>query len=279
MHMVIASRFLRMTTPAMRGPDVMAAQRRLIVLGFYQGASDGVYGPQTVQAVIAFQTANHLLADGIVGPHTWTALGIGQVQWGGGQYHIVIDTNQNVLALYTNNVLTGTYLVATGKPTTPTPIGDWLIIEKQPNPGGPFGTAWMRLSVPNGGYAIHGNDDASSIGQSITHGCVRMANTDATTLYNTVPLGTLVTIMGQLATTRLLDIGATPGSDIAEVQQMLQALGYYSSSIDGVYGPSTQAAVRAFQQAQQLSPDGVVGPQTIVAIQSRYDIALGDVQP
>ena len=277
--MVIASRFLRLMTPPMSGPDVMAVQRRLIVLGFYSGSSDGIYDQETASAVISFQNASGLLADGIVGPHTWTALGIGQVDWGGGQYHIVVDTQRNLLALYTSGILTVTYPVATGKPSTPTPIGDWLIIEKEPNPGGPFGPAWMRLSVPNGGYGIHGNDDPTSIGKSVSHGCIRLPNADATTLYDTVPLGTLVTVTGQLATTRLLYRSTTPGSDIAEVQQMLRVLGYYTGPIDGIYSALTQSAVQAFQQANQLPPDGVVGPQTIVAIQSHYDIALGDVEP
>ncbi|GMA63176.1 peptidoglycan-binding protein [Alicyclobacillus fastidiosus] len=277
--MIIASRFLRLTTPPMSGPDVIAVQRRLTVLGFYNGSSDGIYGQATANSVTAFQSANGLQPDGIVGPHTWVALGIGQVDWGGGRYHIVVDTERNFLALYTTNVLTATYRVATGKPSTPTPIGNWVIIEKEPNPGGPFGSAWMRLSVPNGGYAIHGNDDPTSIGQSVSHGCVRLANADAATVFDTVPLGTLVTVTGQLATTRLLYRGTTPGSDIAEVQEMLRVLGYYTGPTDGVYGTLTQAAVQAFQRAYQLTPDGVVGPQTIVAIQSRYDIALGDVEP
>ncbi|WAH38083.1 L,D-transpeptidase family protein [Alicyclobacillus dauci] len=277
--MVIASRFLRLTSPPMRGPDVMACQRRLLVLGYYNLSADGIFGPATERAVVAFQQASGILADGIVGPATWTALGIGEVTWGGGRYHISVDTVRNVLALYDSGTLRASYPVATGKPSTPTPIGDWVIIEKEPNPGGPFGAAWMRLSVPNGGYAIHGTDAPSSIGQSVSHGCIRMHNADVSTLYGIVPLGTLVTITGQLATTRLLYLNVPPGNDVAEVQQMLKTLGYYTGSVDGNYNPATVAAVRQFQQDIGLSPDGVVGPQTIVALQSRYDIALGDVQP
>ena len=278
--MVIASRFLRLTSPQyMQGPDVMAVQRRLIALGFYTGPFNGVYDPTTNQAVINFQKKNGLNADGIVGPMTWTALGIGEVQWGGGRYHIGVDTQRNILSLYDQGRISDTYPVATGKPSTPTPLGDWVIIEKTPNPEGPFGTAWMRLSVPNGGYAIHGNDDPTSIGKSVSHGCIRMKNEDATSVYNTVPLGTLVTITGQVVTTRLLHLYVTPGADIAELQRMLQVLRYYSGAINGTYNRTTEAAVRRFQQDHQLPPDGIVGPQTAVAIQAYYDIALGDVQP
>ncbi|MCL6446077.1 MAG: peptidoglycan-binding protein [Alicyclobacillus sp.] len=277
--MVLASRFLRVTQPYMQGPDVMAVQRRLIALGYYTGPFNGVYDPPTAQAVQNFQRASGIRADGIVGPVTWTALGIGEVQWGGGRYHIVVDTHRNLLALYTDNRLTATYPVATGKPSTPTPVGDWVIIEKTPNPGGSFGSAWMRLSIPNGGYAIHGTNDPASIGKSVSHGCVRMRNEDATALYNTVPIGTLVTITGPVVTTRLLHRYVPPGGDVAEIQRMLQVLGYYRGRVDGVYGPATEAAVRAFQRDHQLTVDGIVGPQTAVAIQGQYDIRLGDVEP
>jgi len=55
------------------GTDVLALQQRLGVLGYNVGA-DGIFGPQTQQAVAAFQTAKRLTADGIVGPQTLNAL-------------------------------------------------------------------------------------------------------------------------------------------------------------------------------------------------------------
>lgn len=277
--MVLASRFLRVTQPPMEGPDVTDVQRRLIALRLYTGPFDGVYTQATAQAVMAFQQNSGLVANGIVGPATWTALGFENVPWGGGRWHITIDTLRNLLALYDQNRLSATYPVATGKPSTPTPLGDWVIIEKTLRPGGPFGAAWMRLSVPNGGYGIHGTNDPASIGRSVTHGCVRMRDEDVTRLYNTVPIGTLVTVTGQVFTSRILHRYVPPGPDVRQLQQMLRALGFYRGPVDGVYGAETEAAVRAFQQSRRLTPDGVVGPQTAQALQSAYDIQLGDVQP
>ncbi len=54
----------------MRGDDVLAIQARLTELGFDPGKADGVYGPKSSAAVIAFQTARKKEADSIVGPIT-----------------------------------------------------------------------------------------------------------------------------------------------------------------------------------------------------------------
>ena len=43
---------------------------------FLEIGADGVFGPGTEQAVISFQKANGLVADGIVGPSTWDCMGL-----------------------------------------------------------------------------------------------------------------------------------------------------------------------------------------------------------
>jgi N-acetylmuramoyl-L-alanine amidase len=68
------NRLLKLTSPYMRGEDVRWTQEELNRLGHDSGAADGIYGPKTRDAVIAFQRARGLAADGIVGPITWAAL-------------------------------------------------------------------------------------------------------------------------------------------------------------------------------------------------------------
>ncbi|QAT16878.1 hypothetical protein BU251_03590 [Candidatus Velamenicoccus archaeovorus] len=47
-----------------------------------------------------------------------------------------------------------------------------------------------------------------------------------------------------------------------EIQTALKNAGYYAGDIDGKFGPKTKKAVEEFQTANNLSVDGVVGPQT-----------------
>nr|WP_267874048.1 peptidoglycan-binding domain-containing protein [Massilia polaris] len=52
-----------------------------------------------------------------------------------------------------------------------------------------------------------------------------------------------------------------PGAKVSAVQSQLVESGY-AVTVDGVYGPGTDSAVRSFQGAQGLGADGVVGENT-----------------
>lgn len=60
--------------PGDEGEQIAALQQALTTLGYEPGEPDGNYGPATVEAVRAFQTAAGLPADGIAGPTTLNAL-------------------------------------------------------------------------------------------------------------------------------------------------------------------------------------------------------------
>jgi L,D-transpeptidase ErfK/SrfK len=107
-------------------------------------------------------------------------------------FSIAINTITKNLTLYRNKRFFKAYPVATGKPTTPTPIGTFIIVNKQVNPGGPFGSRWMGLSKPH--YGIHGTNNPASIGTAASNGCVRMYANDVEDLFNYVRVGTVVEI-------------------------------------------------------------------------------------
>ena len=56
------------------------------------------------------------------------------------------------------------------------------------------------------------------------------------------------------------------GDEVREIQTRLAALGYYSGTIDGIYGSATKKAVQKFQQDRGLTADGIAGKQTLNAL-------------
>jgi lipoprotein-anchoring transpeptidase ErfK/SrfK len=96
--------------------------------------------------------------------------------------------------------------VAIGKPETPTPTGKYYVrvLLQTPDPESVYGPFAYGLSAHsdvltefNGGdgeTGVHGNNDASVLGKSVTAGCIRMDNKEITRLSKILPLGTLVEI-------------------------------------------------------------------------------------
>ena len=107
-------------------------------------------------------------------------------------YSISISLNNKRLALYRSGQLLKSYPVGIGKMLTRTPAGEFVIVNREPNPGGPYGVMWLSLSKL--GYGIHGTNNPSSIGKQVSKGCVRMHNRDVLELERQVPNGTRVII-------------------------------------------------------------------------------------
>ena len=121
------------------------------------------------------------------------------------QQRIVVSIPDRKLVLLEGDRVVKTYDVAVGKVSTPTPEGEFQIINHIQNPtyygtgvvigpgnGNPLGTRWMGLSVK--GYGIHGTNVPSSIGKAASHGCIRMRNAAILTLSRLMPVGTPLTI-------------------------------------------------------------------------------------
>jgi L,D-transpeptidase catalytic domain len=126
---------------------------------------------------------------------------------------VVIHRSSNQLYLYSGMRLNRLFPVATGQSVYPTPLGAFHVIVKwrnpwwyppaspwaagekpvPPGPDNPLGTRWMGISAP--GVGIHGTNNDSSIGYSVSHGCIRMHVKDAEWLFNRVDIGTPVFIV------------------------------------------------------------------------------------
>ena len=107
-------------------------------------------------------------------------------------YHILVSLGQRRLTLFHQNKIVKTYPIAIGKILTRTPLGEYVIVNREPNPGGPFGVMWLSLS--RRGYGIHGTNNPSSIGKAVSQGCIRMHNKDVLEVASHAPNGTRVII-------------------------------------------------------------------------------------
>ena len=72
-----------------------------------------------------------------------------------------------------------------------------------------------------------------------------------------------------------LEKGST-GSDVKDLQTKLKKLGYYDAYVDGDYGDTTVAAVKAFQKKYNLTADGIAGKETLRKLDSVYKNANSD---
>lgn len=117
-----------------------------------------------------------------------------------------INKTTNHLSLDLNGKAIKIYPVSTGKSETTTPVGQFVIKDRYPNPtwfhhgdivppnvpNNFLGTRWLGFDRPK--YGIHGTIYPELIGQSVSGGCVRMKNADVEELYDIVPVDTHVEI-------------------------------------------------------------------------------------
>ena len=76
------------------------------------------------------------------------------------------------------------------------------------------------------------------------------------------------------STTRL-EKGST-GTAVKDLQTKLKKLGYYDAYVDGDYGDTTVAAVKAFQKKYNLTADGIAGSATLKKLETVYKNATNE---
>ncbi|NPV53764.1 MAG: L,D-transpeptidase family protein [Firmicutes bacterium] len=222
------------------------------------------------------------MPDAVIGPRTWAKLGELALSLDPvkpvaarpstapkGKVAIVIDTERRTLTVFSDKKPYAEFPVAVGKPSTPSPPGEWKVIKKGAWSGG-FGTRWMGLNVPWGIYGIHGTNKPWSIGTAASGGCIRMFNHDVELIFDWIKIGAPVKITGNpfdplRVPRRLLGPGER-GADVLEVQKRLKHLGFFKGEPDGAYGESTVEAVKAFQKSRKLRVTGEVVDDTYDAL-------------
>ncbi len=128
-----------------------------------------------------------------------------------------VDTAINMLGVFEGDKLLAAYPVSIGSEDTGTPTGEWKVtgMEKlptfrydekmlkegersaqfymlPPGPNSPAGVLWIALNKK--GIGIHGTKEPETIGRSLSHGCVRLANWDIVRLAERIKNGVPVSI-------------------------------------------------------------------------------------
>lgn len=232
---------------------VKAMQKRLKELGFLSGSADGSFGQATKAAVIAFQTANGITADGKAGTRTLNLL--------------YSQDAKNADSLAGNG---SDKEVTEDEEETGVTVNGYTVLKE-----GMEGDAVKKLqqALKNRGYYSGSIDGKYGSGTVAAVTAFQKANgltadgkagpATQNALYNTSSTGTYNTLRNGDSSTA-----------VKNMQYVLKELGYYDGSVDGDYGDTTEDAVRAFQIRNNLTPvDGIAGNRTLQCLYSGNAVA------
>jgi lipoprotein-anchoring transpeptidase ErfK/SrfK len=121
---------------------------------------------------------------------------------------VLVSIADRRLAVIEDGKVLAYFSVSVGASVSPSPTGEFEIINRVANPvyyhdgvamaagkSNPVGTRWIGLSVK--GYGIHGTNAPKSIGHAASHGCIRLRNQDVEKLYTMLRVSDVVEIRGQ----------------------------------------------------------------------------------
>jgi L,D-transpeptidase catalytic domain len=119
-----------------------------------------------------------------------------------GRWELKVSLSARRLTVLKDGKVQERYTVAVGRPDAPTPTGRFAVTDRLStnDPGGPYGCCILALSAHSphaiqgwsGGnrIAIHSTPETASIGQPVSHGCMRLTLAEGRWLMNHIPLGT-----------------------------------------------------------------------------------------
>lgn len=175
---------------------VRSIQMRLIELSYLPaGAADGIAGPQTEHAIVAFQGWQRLPRDGRATAALEIRLerAVAPVPGRGRARRIVVSLSRQVALLVERGRTLRTIHVSTGKPSSPTPPGRFRVFRKELMSWSvPFRVWLPYASYFNRGIAFHESPSVPVFPASA--GCVRIPASDSRHVYEFATIGTPVIV-------------------------------------------------------------------------------------
>lgn len=278
-----------------KGNDVVTLQKNLKELGYDPKGADGVFGANTEKAVIAFQKANGLEPDGIVGPKTLAKIAL--LLKKKREKNKTNATKETYVV--EGAVLTCSLGTKTSKLGVPLSHGSMINGKKQANIADcksnsnirSFGSCKRTSPPPSCSPFVILNWMKSKskikVGTKVAltsncyacclcGGIIKIKDDGQKKSTTTVTKKSNNQVSGTTKTTkqRKLEFGCK-GEDVVALQTNLKALGFNPGVIDGDFGKNTKKAVIAFQKAYGLAVDGIVGPKTQAKIQQLLNSSSG----
>jgi hypothetical protein len=182
-------------------PAVKALQQRLIQLGYMiRGDDDGQFGPATQNAILGFQKWERLPRTGLMDAKTSARLPMAThpvpINHGGAGKRAEILLDRQVALLINGDAVVRSISVSSGKPSTPTPPGNYRVYAKIPRWWSTPFREWLPWALPFvGGIAFHEYPLVPAYPAS--HGCVRQAFSVARWTYNFASVGMPVKVMSR----------------------------------------------------------------------------------
>lgn len=202
---------------------------------------------------------------------------------------LVVNVPQRMLFHRGADSLTLGYPIAVGRPSWPTPTGDFTVtvLERHPTwevprsileesrragriqppvvppgPNNPLGDFWIGLSLA--GIGIHATNAPASIFQTASHGCIRVHPDDIAQLFNRVEAGTsgriiyepvLLAVVGDAIYLEVhRDVYRRTGAGAGAVARTLAAAGGVSERVDWVAADAVAAAADGLARIVTASP-------------------------
>jgi hypothetical protein len=173
--------------PGTRSPFVALLQQRLAAVG-YATPQNGVYDAATERAVLTFRKVNAMPRITTLTPFVVDRLmrGVGgfRVRYPQHGRHVEANLGWQVLALIDGGRVVRAYPTSSGKPSTPTVLGNFRFYMREPGTNS-HGMVYSSYFIR--GYAIHGYHEVPTYNAS--HGCLRVPIPDAYAIYAWVHLG------------------------------------------------------------------------------------------
>ncbi len=242
------------TTSTIKSAEVSNLQELLSKRGFYNGAVDGIMGPQTRTAIIAAQKNYGLVTDGIAGSRTLAAL----------------DSGSSTVSIANKNPEPTTSSTTTAKSSDK----DVLALQQLLARRGFYNGAIDGIRGAQTNAAIATAQKAYGLATDGIAGAQTIAalQTDAR------PSAPKPAVSNQAANT----VTTANDGGVANLQNLLTDRGFYKGPITGFLGTRTREAIISAQKAYGLTTDGVAGARTIAALEAgapRQPISVTNVTP